>query len=42
MNRWLRFFDALSRGDRRSVRLLVAWIAVVLLMALSLSLIPNS
>lgn len=28
---WLRYFDALSRGDRRAVRALLVWLAVVIL-----------
>ena len=34
--RWLRFFDALARGERWAVRGLVLWVGIVMLVGVGL------
>lgn len=36
--RWFKFFDALGRGEKRAIRWLLLWIAIVVTLALVLNL----
>lgn len=38
---WFRFFDALSRGDRRAAKRLIAWVLIVLSVTLLLLFIQH-
>jgi hypothetical protein len=37
--RWLRFFDALARGEKWATRGLLAWIATILVAAILITII---